>query len=365
MHPLKEYRDLDAEISHDTAIQAIASTIAEFINVHHVSPTATSATAAPQEQRRRDLQAIKDSLSSKVAKTGEFLAPLLQAMSMEGSYHLETPCHLCVDEDDDDAMEQSSLNCKQGSPWAEQVQEELALNAVAVSGLGGDEEFTLTNVKDEFRQSWCINPFADSPFPFPKVLADRSKRQFSLQTVTEAVYEKAEHFLDTGFFSNTALELRSKLNSPEAIQRALGKGAHHRSAPSSDGNTCSQINAQTIQWALENAPSIVRHHYLERGMKMAAGRDIPKHSGPGWIWSYLDYRDDTCTVEDIEEECRLVDSPTLATPVDFPIPAVGGKLYCKLLSPARVLDWMYTDCLRFGVKRDVLQDDHVPHMIKQ
>jgi hypothetical protein len=32
--------------------------------------------------------------------------------------------------------------------------------------------------------------------------------------------------------------------------------------------------------------------------------------------------------------------------VDHPIPFANGKLYMKLLSPARVLDWMYTDSLR-------------------
>ena len=38
------------------------------------------------------------------------------------------------------------------------------------------------------------------------------------------------------------------------------------------------------------------------------------------------------------------------TPLDHPVPFVGGKLYCKLLSPAKALDWMYTDSLRSPTK---------------
>lgn len=36
----------------------------------------------------------------------------------------------------------------------------------------------------------------------------------------------------------------------------------------------------------------------------------------------------------------------MTTPVDYPLKAIGGMLYCKLLSPAKALDWMYTDSLR-------------------
>lgn len=36
----------------------------------------------------------------------------------------------------------------------------------------------------------------------------------------------------------------------------------------------------------------------------------------------------------------------MSTPLDHPVPFSGGKLYCKLLSPAKALDWMYTDSLR-------------------
>ena len=36
----------------------------------------------------------------------------------------------------------------------------------------------------------------------------------------------------------------------------------------------------------------------------------------------------------------------MVTPTDHPIPLAGGKMYAKVLSPAKALDWMYTDSMR-------------------
>jgi hypothetical protein len=37
---------------------------------------------------------------------------------------------------------------------------------------------------------------------------------------------------------------------------------------------------------------------------------------------------------------RLLSGP------DFPVPVARGMLYCKLISPAKVLEWMLTDGLK-------------------
>jgi hypothetical protein len=61
--------------------------------------------------------------------------------------------------------------------------------------------------------------------------------------------------------------------------------------------------------------------------------------GPTWIWSHLDFSN--CD----EEEC-VIDTHVMNTPLDHPVLFAGGKLYGKVLSPARVLDWIHTDSLR-------------------
>lgn len=35
----------------------------------------------------------------------------------------------------------------------------------------------------------------------------------------------------------------------------------------------------------------------------------------------------------------------MRTPTDYPIGSAAGFHYCKVLSPFRVLEWMYTDSL--------------------
>jgi hypothetical protein len=64
------------------------------------------------------------------------------------------------------------------------------------------------------------------------------------------------------------------------------------------------------------------------------------HAGPCWIWHELEFNEseDGNTVQ--------VNSPQFGTAVDYPMQKVAGFHYCKVLSPARVIEWMYVDGLR-------------------
>lgn len=50
----------------------------------------------------------------------------------------------------------------------------------------------------------------------------------------------------------------------------------------------------------------------------------------------------------------LVRSPMMRTPITYPIKSARGFHYCKVLSPFRVLEWMYVDSLfeNDGIKND-------------
>ena len=41
-----------------------------------------------------------------------------------------------------------------------------------------------------------------------------------------------------------------------------------------------------------------------------------------------------------------IQSPMMHTDVDYKIKAAAGFHYCKLLSPARAMEWLYIDGLR-------------------
>lgn len=70
-------------------------------------------------------------------------------------------------------------------------------------------------------------------------------------------------------------------------------------------------------------------------------------SGAAWIWSHLSFT--ACPNNSYKV---MVNSYVMNTPLDHPVPFAGGKLYCKILSPAKVLDWMYTDALRHSLERN-------------
>lgn len=41
-----------------------------------------------------------------------------------------------------------------------------------------------------------------------------------------------------------------------------------------------------------------------------------------------------------------VTAPFMATPADYPIAAARGFHYCKLLSPAAAMEWIYINSLK-------------------
>ena len=45
-------------------------------------------------------------------------------------------------------------------------------------------------------------------------------------------------------------------------------------------------------------------------------------------------------------ESMKVSARALLSPVDFFVPVAAGMLYCKIMSPARILEWMLVDGLK-------------------
>lgn len=48
-------------------------------------------------------------------------------------------------------------------------------------------------------------------------------------------------------------------------------------------------------------------------------------------------------------ETYTVQSRSLLSPIDFSVPKAAGMLYCKLMSPARVLEWILVDSLKMNL----------------
>lgn len=77
---------------------------------------------------------------------------------------------------------------------------------------------------------------------------------------------------------------------------------------------------------------------------MVFGEDKgPYNAGPLWIYNPLEYKQITDENGVTVQEIR---SPMLRTPTDYFLQVSAGFHYCKLISPARVMEWIYVDGLR-------------------
>lgn len=106
------------------------------------------------------------------------------------------------------------------------------------------------------------------------------------------------------------------------------------------GNRCAEINDKSIAWAYARLSSAAKANYDKFGQKYVTGDDLgPYNEGPLWIWTFMGY-----TTSD-DKKTVTVQSPMMRTPTDYFIGSAAGFHYCKVLSPFKVLEWMYTDSL--------------------
>lgn len=100
--------------------------------------------------------------------------------------------------------------------------------------------------------------------------------------------------------------------------------------------SCKKLNQKAIDKVLETIPQKNLERYQKYGVKLIAGEDIVYSSTATWYFASGVYEDVGGAV--------YYSSPKLLTEVDSSMK--GGDFYCKLLSPARVAEWIYVDSLR-------------------
>lgn len=154
----------------------------------------------------------------------------------------------------------------------------------------------------------------------------------------------------------SALEMRSKLKSVEATwEAAQVPGA---SGKLDDNYTaCAAINQAALDWALANAEKTVVDKYLKQGEPLVIVDDKKATigaTGPEWIKDELkftrvnDAKSPTGSHVEVQSWMFVVGNTNQGkVPWFFPV----GMHYCKLLSPARAMEWIYTDSHRAAVSR--------------
>ena len=297
-------RDLRATIGEADAQNETAAIIAAFLEAR-TSPSSKAVAT----------------LQNSLTKSAVFLQPVIDAMILEGSYYLKPPCYTeGVDPND----------CWRGSPWTEMTQRAL----ISLPDIN-------VNVVDSFHHVWRVFPFYH-----PKIKNSCDKPDASchleLTTVSQAVYAEAQG-LDTGGYADAAYEIRAKLKSRQAILEATG-GSAVKFEESDGGSWCGRMNQRAIEWAEAHAPTSVIEIYKREGIPLVVGDDIgPLTNGPMWIWMPLSEKYENNNQGKLVREVR---SPVMKTPLDHPIKPARGFHFCKLLSPARVMEWVYVDSQR-------------------
>ena len=289
--------DLKAEIDLVKAHHQVAKKINQFIN-YRLNPSNEN----------------KKNIKLSVQKSKKILDPLIESLILEGNYYLKSPCSKVKIED-----------CFYGSPWVTK----------SFLRYTHTPKERIKNI-DEFRNVWRV-------FPFFHPSIENSCQKFDetcilkTRTISQAVYQPNKK---KGFGSPfvAAQELRVKFKSRQSIHEALGQ--FNVDVKNIDGfDTCKDLNQFALDWGLQKSSSEALARYNKLGTKMVIGNDMgPYINGPKWIWTPL-------SMEFVNNEL-IIRSPSLMTSMDYPISKIRGFQYCKLLSPAKVLEWIYIDSLR-------------------
>lgn len=302
-------------------------------------------------------------LVTAVQKTGVILKPLLEALKMEGYHHLQPPCNSDYPTNptcqypkypDKSFLPPAGppkplppADCTCGSPWVEQV---------AAPMMKGDLDVKLI-VKDAFHDVSDVRPFhlphIFEPTPGSACAAPGPDCRMNSTTVTMPIYDLKD-LVDTGLWPITASEMRTKFKSRQALQEAAGlKDVNFTETDGSNAGICQSINQAAYEWALKHASPVALGRFQKYGQKLSFAEDKKSGfgiMGPTWIHDSLTYTpsQDKKTVV-VQSHYFTTANKNLG---DVPFIQTVGYHYCKLLSPARAMEWIYVDGLKefYGFK---------------
>jgi hypothetical protein len=295
--------DLPSEIDQTTALSLIGSHAAAFLNLH-------------SDQSAAVVQKANALLTASVGVTQKLLDPIIQALDMEvdggeGLVGVVTANH---------------------SKWCEEAQKVMV----------GDLADRLLPIDTYF-------PVAPDPPPslehcHNNYTLDNSTTPASLKVTTcsHADYEKGTAGPNTEVNAG-AHQLACKMISRERAAQQLGTGEGYTGEVK---NACKLVNQAAIDRAMElvakGAPATMAR-YKQKGRSICLGDDFnaPGNIGPLWVKGSIKMSDNaTCL--------------SVASLSEFS--GIGSKIYpgvhyCKLLSPARVAEWIYTNSMHAPSKK--------------
>jgi len=128
---------------------------------------------------------------------------------------------------------------------------------------------------------------------------------------------------------------------PTFSSRQAGKLAILGQTVGRDPDFCRELNNESYAWALNTVSKQARKRFETYGVPMTFGATEYKPMGPLWVSSELKY-------DEKEQSLELVSAGIFTEPGDR---TSRGNHYCKLLSPARAMEYVLLD----GLKRKLFR----------
>ncbi len=330
--------DLTAEISQEEGHQTLGRIMAAFVRARLAMALSPSA-----------LESAAEVMQAALKTTAQLVDPFIDAMLLEGSWHFQPPCNSdrpsphcpfypAWPPQPQDRVPSNETNCVCGSGWVEQV---------AQAHIGDLEGYATYVVLDAFHDVRDTEPYHHAHLwndCTAEALLDGAC-VLNITTVTQLKFDPLDA-LDAGIGPVSASELKTKMKSRQAIyQQTVDPTA--ALADTDKFNFCAEINAKAFEWAHAHAPPRTKERFDAVGVLPVFDADI-RHRiqvGPVWINSPLKLQEKYDAT--LARWVLHVQAPTLVTDVTAHIyPDSAGFHYCKLLSPARAMEWMMVDGLR-------------------
>lgn len=155
------------------------------------------------------------------------------------------------------------------------------------------------------------------------------------------------HYLDVSE-EQAAYDIGAKMKSRAGIYDFLKK-----SMSGVKELTCQEMNQRTYDMVLSNWNQTARKSmYLKSGSLIKFVEDKQESIGPLWINEGSSIKNTTSGYE--------IGALSLLSPVNFAVKDLAGMHYCKLMSPARMIEWMYVGSLHkehYWIPNTIRDDD--------
>jgi len=237
-------------------------------------------------------------------------------------------------------------DCICGSPWIVQS--------------AADSAYDLPGPYKSFTNDAFVDVMDTHPFHLPHVFNNCVKPDAScvlnITSATQPWKEAGDLWPQGKAAPKSILEFRTKFKSREAVRHSANDPT---ASPNLDKNldTCKNINKAAFDWALSHAESSVKARFEKSGEPMVMVDDVEQTfgiEGPEWIKDKLvfkrvaDAKSPTKTRIEVQSWKFIVGNTNGGhVPWFFPV----GMHYCKLLSPARAMEWIYTDSMRSSAQK--------------